>query len=141
MHKNNKLWSTALAVSLSLALAVPAFAQGQSGNPQSSGPDSAPYQLTAEGAKMQSSEQVAKTMEDKAATVADQALNQRIREALSGDEALSVVAQKIHLATDNGKVTLHGSVATDEQKADIAAKVQQVAGVEKVDNQLTTAVN
>ena len=80
-------------------------------------------------------------MEDKAVTPADQALNQRIRQALSGDMILVTAIQKVHLDTDNGEVTLLGSVATDKQKADIVAKVQQVVGVKKVDNQLTTAVN
>jgi len=138
MHKNNKLRSTALTMSLSLALAVPAFAQGQSGNPQSSSPSSTP---SIEGAKMQPSAQAAKAMEDKATTSADHALNQRIRQALSGDMILVTAIQKVHLDTDDGEVTLLGSVATDKQKADIAAKVQQVAGVKKVDNQLTTATN
>jgi osmotically-inducible protein OsmY len=138
MHKNHKLWSSALAISASLTLAVPAFAQGQSGTPQSSGSSSIP---SAGGAKMQSSERMIKAMEDKGATPADQALNQRIRQALSGDMTLAIAIQKVHLDTDNGEVTLHGSVMTDKQKADIAAKVQQVAGVKKVDNQLRTAAN
>jgi len=139
MHENNKLWSTALAMSLSLALAVPAFAQSQSGYPQSSGPSRTPS--TDEGTKMQSSEREAKAMEDKGATPTDQALNQRIRQALSGDMTLATAIQRVHFDTDNGEVTLHGSVATDKQKADIAAKVQQIAGVKKVDNQLRTAAN
>lgn len=138
MHKNNKLYSTALAMSLSLALAMPAFAQGQSGNPQSSGPSGTP---SAQGTIMQSSERIAKAMEDKAATPADQALNQRIRQALSGDMTLATAIQKVHFDTDNGEVTLHGYVATDKQKADIVAKVQQVAGVKKIDDQLRTAAN
>jgi osmotically-inducible protein OsmY len=54
---------------------------------------------------------------------------------------LATVTPKIHLDTDNGEVTLHGSGVTDKQKADIAAKVQQVAGVKKVENQLQTALN
>ena len=54
---------------------------------------------------------------------------------------LATAIQKVHFDTDNGEVTLHGSVATDKQKDDIAAKVQQVAGVKKVDNQLRTAMN
>jgi osmotically-inducible protein OsmY len=144
MHKNQKLWSAVLAMSLSIALALPVFAQGQSGTSQSYRPGSTPSTdegaMESEGA-MGSSGRVAKTLEDEAATVADQALNQRIRQALSEDRTLVTVVQKVHLDTDNGKVTLHGSVETDEQKADIATKVQQVAGVKKVDNQLRTAMN
>ena len=129
MHKN-KLWSTALSVIISGALTLPAFAQGQSASPQSSDPGSTSSMA---GAKMQS--------EDKAATPADHTLNQRIRQALSEDMALATAFQKVHLDTDNGEVILQGSVATDKQKADIATKIQQVAGVKKVDNQLRIAAN
>jgi osmotically-inducible protein OsmY len=52
---------------------------------------------------------------------------------------LATVIQKIYLDPANGDVTLHGSGVTDKQKAGIAAKVQQVAGVKKVENQLQTA--
>ena len=145
MHKNWKLWSTVLAMSLSMALALPAFAQSQSGTSQSFGSGSMPSAddegaMESEGA-IESSGRAAKALEDKAATVADQALNQRIRQALSGDMTLATAIQKVHFDTDNGEVTLHGAVETDEQKSDIAAKVQQVAGVKKVDNQLRTAMN
>jgi osmotically-inducible protein OsmY len=90
---------------------------------------------------MRSSDQAAKALEDKGTTPADQALNQRIRQALSGDMILVTAIQEVHLDTDNGEVTLHGSVTTDKQKADIAAKIQQVTGVKKVDNQLRIATN
>jgi hypothetical protein len=137
MHKNYKLCCISLAVSLSLALALPAFVQGQSGT----SPFDSSRTPSTEGTNIQASERVVQVMEDEASTVADQALNQRIREVLSGDVTLAVVAQKIHLATDNGEVTLHGFVTTDKQKADIVAKVQQVSGVKKIDNQLRTATN
>ena len=138
MQKKSKLWSAALAASVSLALALPAFAQGQSGGSKSSPGDAPSF----EGRTMpQSSERAAKAMEDKAATEADRMLNQRIRQTLTGDMTLATVIQKIHLDTDNGEVTLHGSGVSDQQKTDIAAKVQQVAGVKKVENQLQTAAN
>ena len=138
MYKNRKLWSTALALSLSMALALPAFAQSQSSTP--SADDEGAMESSGERAT-ESSGQVAKTSEDKAVTVADQALNQRIRQVLNEDSALLTVVRKVRLDTENGKVTLHGSVETAEQKADIAAKIQQLAGVKKVDNQLRTAMN
>ena len=138
MHRKSTLWSAALAASVSLALALPAFAQGQSGGSKSS-PGGAPS--FEERTMPQSSERVAKAMEDKATTEADRMLNYRIRQTLTGDMTLATVIQKIHLDTDNGEVTLHGSGVSDKQKTDIAVKVQQVAGVKKVDNQLQTASN
>jgi osmotically-inducible protein OsmY len=139
MHRKSTLWSAALAASVSLALALPAFAQGQSEGSKSSPGGTPSFE---ERTMPQSSERVAKTMEDKAATEADRMLNLRIRQTLTGDMTLAyTVIQKIHLDTDNGEVTLHGSGVSDQQKTDIAAKVQQVAGVKKVDNQLQTASN
>ena len=139
MQRKSTLWSAALAASVSLALALPAFAQGQSGGSKSSPGDAPSFE---ERTMPQSSERAAKAMEDKAATEADRMLNLRIRQTLTGDMTLAyTVIQKIHLDTDNGEVTLHGSGVSDQQKTDIAAKVQQVAGVKKVDNQLQTASN
>jgi hypothetical protein len=67
MHKNRKLWSTVLAMSLSMALALPAFAQGQSGTSQSFRPGSTPSTdkgaMESEGA-MGSSGRVAKALVD-----------------------------------------------------------------------------
>lgn len=195
MQKKSKLWQAFLAVSLS-ALAVPTFAQGQSGTPGSpstgSGVHSGSGSTEASGTKgsmgsagpesgspagggsmeessetsgttessgtkgstgspstrstppsssagMGASEQVGRAMGDQATTEADRALNQRIRQSLSADSSLGTTAEKVHLTTENGEVTLQGTVATEKEKADIAAKVQQISGVKKVDNQLQMA--
>jgi osmotically-inducible protein OsmY len=74
---------------------------------------------------------------DVAVTLADHSLNTRIREALQNDIDPAFSAVNIQLSTDNGKVTLQGSVATDQEKEELAAKVEQVAGVKTVENQLT----
>lgn len=139
MLGKNKLRSAALAVSISLALAPSAFAQSQ--NPGSKSPSSGGTPSSEETTRQQPSEQAMKGMKDQATTEADRTLNQRIRQALTGDRMLAAFIQKIQIDTDNGKVTLHGSVETDKQKADVAAKVQQVAGVKKVENQLQTVSN
>jgi osmotically-inducible protein OsmY len=153
MQEKNTLWLTVLALSLSLALAVSAFAQGlsevsKSQSPSSPAPSGGTSMKSSEhpgkaqsGTSMQSYEQAGKAMLDKAATEADRSLNQRIRQALSKDTTLATDIGKIHLDTNNGEVTLHGSAATEKVKADIATKVQQVAGVKKVDNQLQMAPN
>jgi len=136
MPRKITLWQAVLAVSIALALALPAFAQGQGKSPGSSGTSStSPYG----GASMQPSEQMGKAMGDKAATPADRTLNQRIRQIFNEDATLAASAQNIYIETDNGEVTLHGLVTTEKAKADIVAKVQQVAGVKKVNNQLQTA--
>ena len=138
MQKKNTLWFTVLALSLSLALIVPAFAQSRDVGSKSPSPSSP---ASSGGTSTQPSQQAGKALSDKANTAADQTLNQRIRQALSGDMVLVAVTQKIQLNTDNGEVTLHGSVATEKEKADVATKIQQVAGVKKVNNQLQMAPN
>ena len=90
---------------------------------------------------MQAAKQIEKTMADAAATEADRSLNQRIRQVLNADTALVLSVQKIQLDTSNGVVTLYGSVPTEKIKNDVSAKVQQVAGVKKVENQLQMAPN
>jgi hypothetical protein len=142
MHKK-KLWEGILAVSIAVALAFPAFAQMQGESPRSPSPRSpSPSSPPPSGAgTMQSPDQAGKAVVDKASTEADRSLNQRSRQALSGDTALATVARNIQLETEDGEVTLHGSVTSEKAKADIAAAVQQVAGVKKVENQLRSASN
>ncbi len=137
MRRKTTLCQAVLATSISLALALPAFAQGQSASPGASSPSSP---SPSGSAGMQSPGQMGKGMEDRATTDADRNLEQRIRQALSGDASLAAAVQKLHIETAaNGEVTLRGAVKTEKEKADIAAKVQQVAGVKKVNNQLQSA--
>jgi osmotically-inducible protein OsmY len=42
----------------------------------------------------------------------------------------------VKIVTANGSVTLRGPVKTEEEKAAIASKAQQIAGADKVDNQI-----
>jgi osmotically-inducible protein OsmY len=91
------------------------------------------------GSGMQSSDQAGKAMVDKAASETDRSLNQRIRQALSGNTALATVARNIQLETEDGEVTLHGSVTSEKAKSDIADAVEQVSGVKKVENELEIA--
>jgi len=138
MQKTRKWWQAALAVSLALALTVPAFAQGQSGSPEASGTGGT---SPSGSAGMKASEQVGKAMGDEATTEADRTLNQRIRQALSENTALAASAQNVHIKTDKGEVTLPGLVKTEKEKTDIGAKVQQVTGATKLNNQLQVAPN
>jgi osmotically-inducible protein OsmY len=142
MQKKSKLWPAVLAVSIS-AVTVPTFVQAQSSTSKSpstssgvhSGSGHAPTSSTEKGTVGQ----VGKAMGDQATTEADRALNQRIRQALTADSSLRSTTERVHLSTENGEVTLQGAVATEKEKADITAKVQQVAGVKKVSNQLQMA--
>jgi hyperosmotically inducible periplasmic protein len=61
---------------------------------------------------------------------------QKIRQAITSDEALSTNGQNVKIIASDGKVTLRGPVKSAKEKADIAAKATQIAGVKQVDNQL-----
>jgi len=77
-----------------------------------------------------------KTAGDQSENEADRALTQKIRQAITSDDGLSTNGQNVKIITSDGKVTLRGPVKSAKEKADIAAKVTQIAGVKQVDNQL-----
>ena len=72
---------------------------------------------------------------------ADVAITQEIRKAVVADKSLSTNAQNVKISTTGGVVTLRGPVKSAAEKAAIAAKAQQAAGVTRVDNQLEIASN
>ncbi len=73
---------------------------------------------------------------DQSETEADRTLTQRIRQAVVADDALSTTAKNVKIITVHGVVTLRGPVKTMEEKRTIEATAQQIAGADKVDNQL-----
>jgi hyperosmotically inducible periplasmic protein len=73
---------------------------------------------------------------DQGNKTADLTLTQRIRKALMADKSLSTTAKNIKIITVNGLVTLRGPVKTPQEREKIVAKAQDVAGMDKVDNQL-----
>jgi hyperosmotically inducible periplasmic protein len=79
---------------------------------------------------------VSLTPGDQAENKADLALTQRIRKALMADKALSTTAKNIKIITVHGLVTLRGPVKNPQEREKIGAKAQDVAGADKVENQL-----
>src|SRR5262249_2392736 len=123
--------------SMILALIAPSFAQSQHESFESSLPSGS--SLSGATSMQESEQENRSTMKDEAVTEADHMLNQRIRQALGQDVALAAATQSVSITTDNGEVTLHGSVATEKEKANINTKIQQVSGVKKLYNQLQMA--
>jgi hyperosmotically inducible protein len=78
---------------------------------------------------------------DQSENEADRKITQNIRQSLTADDSLSTNGKNVKVITVDGKVTLRGPVKSDQEKAAIAAKAQQVAGVKNVDNQLEIATN
>jgi hyperosmotically inducible periplasmic protein len=67
---------------------------------------------------------------------ADNTLTERVRTTLQSDTAIAGKVQNLQVSASNGKVTLRGTVNSDQEKRDLEKKVQQLIGTAKVDNQL-----
>jgi hyperosmotically inducible protein len=73
---------------------------------------------------------------DQAENATDRTITQGVRKAIIADKNLSVTAKNVKIVTAQGVVTLRGPVKTEQERATVAEKAQQVAGVMRVDNQL-----
>jgi hyperosmotically inducible periplasmic protein len=73
---------------------------------------------------------------DRDESQSDRALTQKVRQALLNDNTLSSTVKTIRISTDNGTVTLRGTVLTDSEKTRIANKVRMISGVKDVENDL-----
>ncbi len=78
---------------------------------------------------------------DQSTRKADLKLTRRIRQAVVADDSLSTTAHNVKIITLNGVVTLRGPVNSAQEKANIDAKAQQIAGTTKVKNQLEIVTN
>jgi osmotically-inducible protein OsmY len=76
------------------------------------------------------------TAEKQSNTKDDLALTQKIRQEVIADGSLSMNGKNIKIIVRDGKVTLRGPVASQQEKDTIATKAGEVAGKDKVDNQL-----
>lgn len=71
-----------------------------------------------------------------ATTDADKSLNSQIRQSMKADSSLGNVSENVHFSTNNGEVTLHGTVASESEKNLIEQKVKQLSDVKEVKNEL-----
>jgi len=66
----------------------------------------------------------------------DREMTQQVRKAIVKDKSLSTYAHNVKVITQNGMVTLKGPVRSEEEKKAVEAKAAEVAGPDKVTNQL-----
>jgi hyperosmotically inducible periplasmic protein len=66
----------------------------------------------------------------------DLALTQKIRQAVVKDGSLSMNAKNVKIIARDGKITLQGPVDSQQEKDTIATKARQIAGKDKVEDQL-----
>jgi hyperosmotically inducible periplasmic protein len=80
-----------------------------------------------------------KTSGDQSESEADRTISQNIRQAVTADDSISTNGKNVKIITVDGTVTLRGPVKSEQEKTNIGAKAQQIAGVKRVDNQLEIA--
>jgi hyperosmotically inducible protein len=81
--------------------------------------------------------QQATTADQQKETPADRELAQKIRKSIVDDKSLSVYGHNVKVIVRNGIVSLKGPVKSEDEKKSIGAKAADVAGADKVQNELT----
>ena len=76
------------------------------------------------------------TAQDQSNAGSDLEITQAIRQAVVGDDSLSVSAENVKIITDGGVVTLRGPVKSAAEKATIERLARAVPGVVRVDSQI-----
>jgi len=77
------------------------------------------------------------TADQQKETAADRDLAKKIRKSIASDSSLSTYAHNVKIIVRDGMVTLKGPVHTEDEKNAIGAKASEVAGADKVQNELT----
>jgi osmotically-inducible protein OsmY len=67
---------------------------------------------------------------------ADLALKKRIETLLAADKSLSAQAKSVRIVTNAGQVGLHGTAASEAERRSLEAKVQLIAGLDKVSSEV-----
>jgi len=66
----------------------------------------------------------------------DRDLTRQIRRSIVQDKSLSTYAHNVKIITQNGQVTLEGPVRSDDEKRSLEAKAAEIAGADKVTDNL-----
>lgn len=66
----------------------------------------------------------------------DRDITQQIRKSIMSDKSLSTYGHNVKVITQNGMVTLKGPVRSEEEKKAVEDKAAQVAGTDKVTNEI-----
>lgn len=117
--KDCRGWAVRSGVLLSLCLAPSAIAYAQ--QPDNSGVNKGQE----------------KTAESQSGHMSDREITAKIRRAVVGDKSLSTYGHNVKIITKSGGVTLKGPVHSEDEKKNIEQKAAEVAGQDKVTDQLT----
>jgi len=105
---------------------TPSSAQDQSTAPSSTVPDNSARNKTH-----------ANTADNQKENTSDREITRKIRRSITSESSLSTYAHNVKIITQGGQVTLKGPVHDENEKQMIASKAADVAGADKVKNQLT----
>jgi hyperosmotically inducible periplasmic protein len=116
--------------------------QGQQAKPTPADPATASDATEADNTKQNSSEQnkYTETAEKQSNSKDDLALTQKVRQAVMKDGSLSMNAKNVKIIAHDGKITLKGPVDSQQEKDTIGNEAGEIAGKDKVDNQLEVKV-
>ena len=112
---------------------TPSDMTGSTGTPSGSSGTSG---MTGSAGTHSSSSSMSGMNKDMATTDADKSLNSQIRQSMNTDSSFGNAGQNIHFSTQDGEVTLHGSVASETEKNLIEQRVKQLSDVKTVKNEL-----
>jgi hyperosmotically inducible periplasmic protein len=76
------------------------------------------------------------TADQQKETASDRKMTKQIRQSVVKDKSLSTAAHNVKIISVNGKVTLRGTVQSEEEKKMVADKAKAIAGAENVTNDL-----
>jgi hyperosmotically inducible protein len=112
--------------------------QGQEARPTPGDAATASDATEADNTKQNSSEQNknTETAEKQSNRQDDLALTQKVRQAVMKDGSLSMNAKNVKIIAQDGKITLKGPVDSQQEKDTIVSEAGEIAGKDKVDNQL-----
>ena len=112
--------------------------QAQQATPSPRDPATASDATESDNTKQNSSEENKKTetAEKQSNNKDDLALTQKIRQAVMKDGSLSMNAKNSKIIAQDGKITLKAPVDSQQEKDTIGSEAGEIAGKDKVDNQL-----
>jgi hyperosmotically inducible protein len=123
------------ALCASLLMGGCALAGAQQAADQDATPSNTPQ---ADNTKMNQRDRNANepTADQQKSNRSDRDITQQVRKAIMADKSLSSYAHNVKVITQNGMVTLKGPVRSEEEKKAIEAKAAEVAGSDKITNEM-----
>lgn len=121
-HSFTRVFAPASALLLSFVLIPGSFAQTQ---------------ISPDNSRNNKTQNQSQTADQQKNKVSDRELTAKIRRAVVADKSLSTYGHNVKIIVAGGAVTLKGPVHSKNEKQQIAAKAGEIAGQDRVTNQLT----